>query len=489
MAFVGREKEQRLLEKILLSKKPEFLAVYGRRRVGKTFLIREFFKQKKIVFLSVAGSKDAPMSEQIEHFMEQVGQAFFGGVVPKSGKNWNQTFKILTEAIRSVPKNKTIVLFFDEFPWMATKNSRLLQNLDYYWNQHWSNDQRIKLIICGSSASWIVEKIIHNQGGLYNRVTETIHLEPFNLRDTKRFLNQNDVRLNNQQILQIYMAIGGIPHYLNKVEKGLTAAQVIEELAFRKKSFLLDEFDTLFSSLFDSHEHYVEIIRAIAATRYGIGQEALFKKLNASLKGYSGLSKLNALEKAGFIMSFVPYSHKNKGVYYKIVDEYILFYFQWIEPIKATLLKEGFRKGYWEKTQQSPTWRSWSGYTFESICYKHLAQISEALNLSPTAIPNTWRYAPTKGSTEEGAQIDLLFDRDDGAITLCEIKYTVLPFVIDKEYAKKLQRKIDVFSTRTKTDKQLFVALIASSGLKPSMYSEELVSNVVTLDCLFDKSL
>ena len=139
--------------------------------------------------------------------MEQVGEAFFGGVTPKPGKNWNDTFRILTDAIRSVPKNKKIVLFFDEFPWMATKNSRLLQNLDYYWNQHWSDDNRVKLIICGSSASWIVEKIIHNKGGLYNRVTESIHLEPFNLRDTKRFLRQNGVKLNNQQVLQIYMAI------------------------------------------------------------------------------------------------------------------------------------------------------------------------------------------------------------------------------------------------------------------------------------------
>ncbi len=487
MGLIGREEEQRILEKALQSNKAEFLAVYGRRRVGKTFLIRQFFKAKKVVFMDTAGTKNAPLKEQIEHFMEQMGEAFFSKVTPKSGKNWNDTFRILTEALRSVPKNKKIVLFFDEFPWMATKNSRLLQTLDYYWNQHWSNDNRVKLIICGSSASWIVEKIIHNAGGLYNRVTESIHLEPFNLRDTQRFLMSNGLKLNHSQVLQIYMVLGGVPYYLNKLDKGLTATQIIEQLAFKKKSFLLDEFDILFSSLFDTPEIYAEIVKTIATARYGIGQEALFKKLDKSLKGYSGLSKLNALEKSGFIISFIPHFNKHKGLYYKVIDEYALFYCHWVDPIKTTLLKQGLRKGYWERIQTSPAWRSWSGYAFESICYKHLRQIGQALKLSPTAIPDTWRYVPSKGSLENGAQIDLLFDRDDGAITLCEIKYTLSPFKIDKEYAKKIQQKTQTFEKRTKTSKQLFLAMITSSGLMPSMYAEDLIDQVINLNHLFEK--
>lgn len=485
MSIIGREPEQRLLEKILSSGKPEFLAVYGRRRIGKTFLIREFFKLRKVVFLKITGAKDAPLAEQLAHFMQQVGETFFHGVVPKQGKNWDDTFRILTDSMRVIPAQKKIVLFFDEFPWMATKNSRLLQNLDYYWNQHWSDDSRIKLIICGSSASWILDKIVHNKGGLYNRVTETIHLEPFNLRDTRRFLRHNGINLNNKQVLEIYMTIGGIPHYLSKVNKGLTATENIEQLAFKKKSFLLDEFEILFASLFDNCDSYIDIVNIIAGKRYGIRQEELFKKLGHSLKGYSGLSKLDSLEKSGFIMSFVPHFHKNKGRYYKIVDEYTLFYCRWIKPVKETLLKNGLRKGFWQHTSTSSAWTSWSGYAFESVCYKHLIQIEQALDLSADAIPDTWQYFPAKGAEENGAQIDLLFDRRDDAITVCEIKHSMSPFKIDKSYANKLRQKIDVFLKRTKTSKQIFIAMVLASGLKASIYSEELVDRIVVLDDLF----
>jgi hypothetical protein len=368
---------------------------------------------------------------------------------------------------------------------MATKNSKLLQNLDYYWNQHWSQDSRIKLIVCGSSASWILDKIIHNKGGLYNRVTQTIHLEPLNLYDTKRFLRQAGIKLNNSQIAQIYMVIGGIPYYLDKVEKGLTATQIIENLSFRKKSFLLEEFELLFATLFDHHDRHIDIMRIIAASQYGIGQEELLKKLGKSEMGYAGLNKLKNLEDAGFLMSFKSHFHKKKGIYYRIIDEYSHFYFRWIEPIRKTLLKTGLRKGYLDKIQISPAWKNWGGYAFESICYKHLMQIGEALNLSPTAIPNTWRYVPIRNSQKKGAQIDLLFDRDDNAITVCEIKYTEKPFAIDKTYAANLANKLEIFKKQTRTKKQIFFVMISANGLKKTIYSEEMVTGLVKLDDLF----
>jgi hypothetical protein len=485
MDLVGRKKEQITLSALLASNRAEFLAVYGRRRVGKTYLIKHFFKAKKVTFLRVTGAKNAPMREQIQHFNEQVRDVFFNGVEQRKTKNWNEAFRLLSEAMATVPKLKKVVLFFDEFPWMASKNSRLLQNLEYYWNQLWSDDNRIKLIICGSSASWIVDKIINNKSGLHNRITESMLLEPFNLKDTKSYLNKLGVKLNNQQVLQLYMVTGGVPYYLNKVKPGLTATQIIEQLAFRKNSFLLQEFDNLFASLFDNAEVYIKLIKTIAASRYGIGQKELFDALDMPLKGYSGLSKLDALERSGFIMSFVPHFRKSKGIFYKVVDEYTLFYCHWIEPIKKKLLQQGLRRGYWERAQLSPAWRSWSGYAFESICYKHLIQISLAFNLSPAAIPDTWRYVPPKKSTKRGAQIDLLFDRDDGAVTVCEIKYTETPFKIDKDYARKLQQKMDVFTDVTKSPKQLFLSMIVSSGLRPSMYSEEMIDSVITADALF----
>jgi uncharacterized protein len=486
MSIISRKEEVAILRQMLNSGVPEFLALYGRRRVGKTFLIRQFFAtQKNVVFFNVTGAKDGLFHEQIGHFSEQIGMVFLNGVIPKAGKNWDETFGLLTKTFKAFPKNKKIVLFFDELPWMATKRSRLLQNLDYYWNQHWSNDNRIKLIVCGSSASWILNKIIRNRGGLYNRITRRIYLEPFNLLETKMFLRRMGVNLNDKQILLLYMAIGGIPYYLRNVDKGLTAMQLIEKMAFSKKAFLLDEFDNLFSSLFDDGDIYADIVRKISQYHYGIGQRQLLESLGTHALGGVGAKKLKDLEETGFIISFKPLYHKKKGIYYRINDEYTLFYLKWIEPIHESLQKQALSKGNWQELQNTPEWNNWLGYAFETICYKHLSTIRKKLDINPTAIANTWRYAPKKGANERGAQVDLLFDRRDNAITLCEIKYTEEPFVLTKDYVDTLKRKMDVFQKQTKTKKQLFIAIISAMGLKNNYYADDICSGVVTMGDLF----
>ncbi|HBG34007.1 MAG TPA: AAA family ATPase [Holosporales bacterium] len=487
MSIVGRKKELAILKQMLTSKASEFLAIYGRRRVGKTFLIRSFFEEQNVLFFNTTGAKDGLLAEQIRHFTKEIGRVFYKGVQLKEPKDWDATFEMLTDAFKVIPKAKKIVLFFDEFPWMASKNSRLLQTLEYYWNQHWSRDKRIKLVICGSSASWIIEKIVNNKGGLYNRLTRNIYLEPFNLKDTRRFLTSLGVKLNDEQVLQIYMVTGGIPYYLSKVERGLSAAQNIEKLAFQRKSFLAEEFDNLFSSLYENHGDYVDIVRFIASRRYGIGQEEILKHMGKSQYGKMGLKKLKDLQDSNFIISFKSHFHTKRGIYYQVIDEYTLFYLDWIEPIKSTLLTKGAMSGYWEKQQSLASWHSWAGYAFEAVCYKHLSQISQTLNMSPTAVPNTWRYVPRNGKKKQGAQIDLLFDRDDDTITICEIKYTDQPYVIDKQEAALLKRKIAVFKERTRTKKQIFLAIISANGLKKTIYSEDMVNGLVTLDDLFRK--
>ncbi len=489
-AVIGREAELDILEEFLSTDSPEFLAIYGRRRVGKTFLIRKFFSEKDVIFFDVTGTKDASLKEQIKHFTRQIGKIFYNyrreRLIP--GKNWDETFELLTEVIEDVNDSKKVVLFFDEFPWMATKNSKLLQNLDYYWNQHWSKNDKVKLIICGSSASWIIEKIVNNKGGLHNRLTRNIYLEPFNLAQTKGFLKNLSINLTNKQVLQLFMVMGGIPFYLIKIEKNLSATQVIERLAFKQKSFLLNEFDNLYASLFKNSDVFVEIVREIASFRYGIGQEALLKKIGKALQGKGGVEKLKALQDGHFIMSFKPLFHKTRGIYYRVIDEYSLFYFYWIEPVKDSLLKKSLLAGYWDKLKIKPAWNTWAGLAFESVCYEHLPQITKALNLSPTAIPSTWRYVPKKGSNEQGAQIDLLFDRDDDSITICEIKYSDKPFTITKEYSRKLQQKLEIFKKVTRTNKQLFIVIISANGIKKNKYSGELINGVVTLDDLFKEA-
>lgn len=212
----------------------------------------------------------------------------------------------------------------------------------------------------------------------------------------------------------------------------------------------------------------------------------LLKKLGRAAHGKGGIEKLKALQDANFIASFKPHFHAKRGIYYKIIDQYTLFYFDWIEPIRDTLLEKGLVGHYWEKIHNSPAWNSWSGYAFESLCYEHIPQISQTLHLSPTAIPNTWRKVTKRGSKEQGAQIDLLFDRDDDSITICEIKYTDKPFSIDKQYAEKLRKKISVFKETTRTPKQIFLSLISANGLLKSIYSEDMIDGIVTLDDLFD---
>lgn len=485
-AIFSRAKELEILKSLFNSNKSEFLAIYGRRRVGKTFLIKEFFQhQKNTIFLKVTGLKKGLMREQIENFITQVGEIFYGKAILAIPKNWNEAFMALHLAIKNIPSNKKIVLFFDELPWMTTRNSRLLEALEYQWNQNWSDDPRVKLIACGSSSSWIVKKLIKGRGGFHNRVTRKIHLRPLTLAETKVFLLGNKIKLDDSQILAIYMAMGGIPFYLNQISKGLSAVQIIENLAFCKDSFLLEEFNNLFSSLFDQYEDYITIFRIISTTQYGIGQEALLNQLDKSLQGQRGLDILNELEEADFIMSFKPHLNKKRGIYYRAIDEYSLFYFRWIEPIKNTLQERAWGEGYWQEKQLTSEWNAWSGYAFEAICYKHIPQIRKSLGISSTAIADTWRYVPRKQENTQGAQIDLLFDRTDNVITLCEIKFHSKPYVLTKTYVATLQQKAEVFKKHTRLKKQIFWALVSANGLKENIYAEDVFSRVMTLEDLF----
>lgn len=482
MDIIARQNELQILKKLYISHEAEFLAIYGRRRVGKTILIDSFCKAQKGIYFSVSGTKGASIDDQLSNFIDRMSEVFYHGAKLQAVNNWREAFKALTQAMDSVPINQTIMIFFDEFPWLASKNSRLLQNLDYFWNQYWSKDKRIKLIICGSSASWIVEKIIRNKGGLHNRVTQEIHLAPFSLAETKVYLKHHGIKLSDKQVVEIYMVVGGIPYYLRRLQKGLSATQNIEALAFQKSSFLLEEFNKLYDSLFDNGDVYIEIMRVIAKTRYGISQTDLIKEIDGMTQGGEAKKKLSSLEDAGFIMRFKPYAHTKRGIYFRVIDEYTLFYFRWIEPIRQTLQSKAFKLGYWTELSQTPAWRTWAGIAFEAVCYKHLPQISNALKLPATALADCWQYIPKSSENEDGAQIDLLFDRTDDVITLCEIKYTSQPYVIDKQYAKIIQRKMDVFKKKTKTNKTLMLAMVSANGVKENMYSEELVSNVVTLE-------
>lgn len=482
--IIGRLREQKLLRDLIGSKKSEFIAVYGRRRVGKTYLIKNFASSLPCLFFHVTGLQNGSSKEQLAEFAKQTATAFYKSpsLIPR--KNWMDAFEDLTQAIDKMPKDKTIILFFDELPWMATPRSKLLTALELYWNRYWVFDKRIKLIICGSATSWIIEKIINNRGGLHNRVTRTIHLQPFSLHETEDFLKEYHIQLQRKHILELYAVLGGVPLYWSFVRKGLSARQCIDELCFQMNGPLVKEFERLFQSLFEDPKPYADLIRLIAKHHYGLGQAELIAKAKVP-DGGTTVHRLHQLEEAGFITSLVPYGHKDKGVYYVIDDEYSLFYLRWIEPNLKTISKKEVNEGFWTALSNQPSWKSWAGYAFESICYKHINQIRRALHIDPGARVGTWRYSPRVKEKEEGAQIDLLFDRDDGVVTICEIKNSENPFAIDKSYYQELIRKMNVFKKQTRTKKQLFLSMITAHGLKQTIYSEELVNSIVTVEDLF----
>jgi AAA+ ATPase superfamily predicted ATPase len=480
--IVGRKEEQKILESSFQSNVPEFLAVYGRRRIGKTYLIYNNLKEKDAIFFHVTGVKNGKLQEQISHFMVEIGRTFYNGAPLSSPKSWMGAFDQLTKSLKGLERK--VVLFFDELPWLATKRSKILEALDYYWNRYWSFDERIKLIVCGSSSSWIINNIINNRGGLHNRITRIIRLSSFTLGEARDYLKILNIRFDEQQILQLYMTMGGVPHYLKHIQAGLSASQNIDRLCFNKEGLLFKEYRNLFSSLFNNAKIYETIIEAIATSRHGISQEEVFKRCNLP-RGGSSLQKIKELEESGFIVGFLPYGHKDKGTYYRIIDEYVLFYLSWIKPYSRSMGNLLDSSGYCEEKNLTPSWKSWSGYAFESVCYKHIDKIKKALEITPGAEVGSWRYVPRSKVGEEGAQIDLLFDRSDGVVTVCEIKYNVSPFCLDKTQLAQLKRKVEVYKAQTKIKKQIFLSLITAGGLKTNDYAKEFIASFTVLEDLF----
>ena len=326
--IIGRKREQKLLEKAYKSKEAEFITLYGRRRVGKTYLIREFFGNKKCIFFYVTGVQNGTLEQQLKKFASVVSQTFLIGEELGTPKNWNDAFSLLQ---RQAAKTKgKVVIFLDELPWLATKKSCLLSELDYFWNRHWSGMRNIILIVCGSSASWLIQKIIYNKGGLHNRTTCRMPLQPFNLHETELYLKSKGTSLHQRQVLSLYMALGGIPYYLNYVEAGLSAEQNIQNLMFEKHSLMNDEYSLLFDSLFENADAYREIIEQIGKKREGIERRELDAIPTIAKSGGRLSQRLKDLVSTGFIEQFTPWG-RIRGEYYKIVDEYTIFYLHWVQ--------------------------------------------------------------------------------------------------------------------------------------------------------------
>ncbi len=481
---IGREREIQLLQEVWNSTKAEFVAVYGRRRVGKTYLIREFF-QSKGFYLEFTGVKDGNKHEQLARFTETLARKFYPEISLQPPPTWHAAFELLSSELMKLPKSKKVTLFFDELPWMATKKSGLIQALDYFWNTRWSQWRQLKLIVCGSAASWMLDHLINAKGGLYNRLTHTLQLSPFNLLQTKQFLSSRGFHWKPIHVADLYLVMGGIPHYLEQIKKSKSVIQNIDSICFQQDGLLYNEFSRLYPALFDDPELSIRIMRIISKHHHGVSKEILVREVGKTTGGRFD-KRLDELAASGFIQGFIPYGHKKRDQFFRVTDEYTLFYLKWIAEFAEHRSIALQNKSYWTTVSNTSAWYSWAGYAFEILCFKHIDNILEALGIAhiPCKI-GSWRYAPLKKSSETGAQIDLLFDRADHVITLCEIKYSHKPFVIDKAYAQNLKNKIETFERHFPTHKQVNLALITPFGLKPSIWSEELVSHEIDLLDLF----
>ncbi len=468
--LIGRREEIKLLHNALKSNYSELIAVYGRRRVGKTFLIREVYK-KEIVF-SFSGLFQANLKTQLQNFHFLLSKNIKKTTKPKS---WLEAFYQLEAFLDKKKSKKKKVIFIDEFPWLDSRKSNFLTAFDNFWNNYASKRNDLVVVICGSAASYMIKHILKNTGGLHNRITNKIHLKPFNLYETALLLKANRVKLSKYDILQLYMCMGGIPHYLQRVLPGESVVTIIDRLCFEKDGFLRSEFEAIFFSLFIKAENHIAIVKVLAKVRKGLTRAEILKK--TKLKSGGTFSKtLNELTESGFIHYYLPYKG-TKDSLYRLTDEYSMFYLKFIQTNISG-------KGTWQTMYNQNSYKIWSGFSFETICMKHIKQIKQSLGISGIlATTGSW----IEKNKKQGAQIDLLIDRNDNAINLCEIKFYNSAFTITKSYAENLRKKKQIFLEKTKTTKSIFITFITIFGLHINQYSLENVQNEVVMLDLFNE--
>jgi len=473
MKIIGRNKEIKAFKRILRSKKSEFLTVYGRRRVGKTFLIREYFNYT--FDFQISGLANATTEQQLFNFDTTLSKQS-NLVFDSASQNWLIAFQRLIQHLENKNNKQKLILFFDELPWFDTQGADFIIGLEHFWNSWATNRKNVLLIVCGSAASWMVNNLINNTGGLHNRVTQKIKLEPFTLQETEAMLVLKNCVLERYQIIQLYMAFGGIPYYLEAVQPNLSATQNIQHLLFDKSGLLKNEFFNLYRSLFRKYEIYEKVVEVLSTKNKGLQRSQIIQQSGISSGGT--LTKvLSELEESGFISSYTAYDKKQKNKLYRLSDYYTAFYFRFIKKGNY----EG--KNTWLSSIDNPALRAWEGFTFEQICLDHIDQIKQALGISGIQSNNVaWQ-----GSTgEKAAQIDLLIDRRDQVINLCECKFSLDTFEINKSYSEKLRSKISTFKTVTKTKKSVFLTMITTYGTIKNKYANLLMQSQVTMDALFE---
>ena len=471
--IVGRKKEIKKLQELYDSDSAELVALYGRRRVGKTYLIDNVFENK--IFFRHAGLSPIErntMKDQLLHFHRSLKlSGWEKDDVPTS---WLEAFYMLEDLIdKQSDKNARVVLFFDEIQWMDTPRAKFMMGFEAFWNGFACHRSNIMVIVCGSSSSWILDKLINNHGGLYDRVTCEIKLQPFSLKECEEFFESKGVIMSRYDIVQAYMMMGGVPFYLRYFDRTLSLAQNVDSLFFAENAILKDEFDRLFITLFVNPNEMIAIIKALFTKNRGLTRRELTEVTGIADSGDFS-KKLKALISGGFIMKYSSFGNGKREDFYKLTDPFCLFYLKFI--------KRG-KKISWVNIEDSKQTMVWRGYAFENVCWNHIDQIKAALGISGVATEESL-WSKRGDEKSDGAQIDLIIDRRDHIVNMCEIKFYSDEFAVDKAYHLILERRKRLLREVIPKKSVVHSTLITTYGLRHNEYYGDFV-NAITLDDLF----
>ena len=477
--IIGRTQEIETLERIFKSKKSEFVAIYGRRRIGKSYLVNEFFG-KKIIFTAVGtymkdGDKDYETYRrlQLDHFYDALQLA---GLREGSRPTcWREAFLLLRKLLEGI-KSRRKVVFIDELPWLAgPQSSEMISELGYFWNS-WADSQRnIVLVVCGSATSWMLDNVIHDYGGLHGRMTETIKLEPFTLGECEKYYKKNGFRLSRYEMCVNYMALGGIPYYLDRLRNDLTITENIDNIFFANDG-IHQEFKDVYTGLYASKERYIDIVKALGSQFYGMTQDEI-SKITGIKRGGTLSKLLDNLWESGIIREYPRYGKARVETVYQLIDFFSLFYLRFAES-KQT------KKGIWNSIHRTPAFYTWAGDTFELLCIEHLPQIQDSLRVSSVDRNYCWTG---KNADGKGAQIDLVLEsRASRTDYLCEMKFVEGKYGISSDDEINLLNKIDAFagSKMHRKTHSIHLVLVTTMGVAKGQHSS-IANHIVTLGDLF----
>ena len=474
--IISREYEKQQLQDCYDSKESQLVLVYGRRRVGKSFLINQFFNER--FDFKLVGDNKLSKEDQLYNFYDELKRQSKKDInVPKT---WREAFFLLRDYLDEFKDDKKHVVFFDEMPWLDNQKSGFIQAFEYFWNSFGAAKNNLMLIVCGSATSWLVENFDHNKGGLFNRQNCRIYLEPFNLYETEKFLTEKKgIEWSRYDICECYMILGGIPYYLNLLSKNVSPSQNIDNIFFKKRGALWDEFDNLYRTLFSKSENYIKIVEALFKKKIGLNKTEVLEATRLA-NNSAFTTMLRNLEDSGFIRTYSYFGNKKRGTFYQLSDYFTMFYLKYVKD------NYGRDEEFWSHHLDNPSRRSWAGLTFEQVCKDHIKQSKKKLSIAGISSEiSAWNTQATE--EHDGAQIDMLIDRRDRIINICEMKFSENKFEIDKEYDENLKNKIAVFREVTGTNKAVQLVMVTTNGIKKNMYSSR-IQNEVTINDLFEKA-